>query len=531
MDKPTYEELEKELLELKKLQLIENRFSSILQASDDMITIHKHSGEYLYYNGPSCYAVSPKDVVGQMPSDIFDQDATKKLLTAFDNVMKTGKSETMEVLLDWMGEKRWFSEYIYPVKNTEGEVLEMVKVCRDIHERKIAEEKIIAQNKELLIAKEKAEESERLKTAFLANMSHEIRTPMNGLLGFSQLLKKKTISDEEREEYLDLIDQEGKRLLNIISDIVDISKIDSNNVSIDIAPCNVNSLIDELYSKYSISTMDQNITLNINKGLGDNDSVIMTDSNRLVQILSNLIENALKFTREGIVEIGYSLSFNHLQFYVKDSGPGIKTEDQQLIFGRFNQSKQHQVHDSGSGLGLSIAKGLTELLKGEIKVESKIGKGATFFVSIPYEQAVIETKQRIELKDESIDRSHFTILIAEDEEMSFMYLEQCLSEFNCSILHAHDGKEAIEIFERDSSIDFIMLDINMPIMNGNEVLTYIRKVNKSIPIIAQTALAMSVEKEKILAAGFNDYVSKPTSREDLISIINKYLSKDDSSLH
>lgn len=339
-------------------------------------------------------------------------------------------------------------------------------------------------------------------------------------------MQRKNITDEKREKYLELIDQEGRRLLNIINDIVDISKIDSKLVAIDVSTCNVNALIDELYSKYSISKKNPNVVLIAIKGLKDLDSNIKTDANRLVQILSNLIENALKFTQKGVIEFGYSLYSNELTFYVKDSGSGIRIEDLRHIFGRFNQSKQHLTHDSGSGLGLSISKGLTELLGGKIWVESKINQGATFHVKLPYLNVNSQSTEVLNQKENTIiNKNDFTILIAEDEFIIFMYLKECLSDFNCTVLHAANGEKAVKIVEQNSSIDIILMDINMPRMNGYEALKEIRQINKSIPIIAQSGLAMSGDKEKILEAGFNDYISKPISTGTLITIINKHLKQ------
>jgi len=403
---------------------------------------------------------------------------------------------------------------------------EKEKRAAELH---IANKELVFQNKE----KEKraaellnAEESDRLKSAFLANMSHEIRTPMNGVLGFAELLKRKNISEEKREKYLGLIDHEGVRLLNILNDIVDISKIDSKLVTIDISSCNVNLLIDDLYSKYSVTMKSSNVILKATKGLKDKASTIRTDSNRLVQILSNLIENAIKYTDKGIIEFGYTVASEELTFYVKDSGPGIAIEDQQLIFGKFNQSRKHNTHDSGSGLGLSISKGLTELLGGEIWVESEIKNGATLFVKIPYSKKITGTNVATEAGNTSqINKKEFVILIAEDEYIIYIFLKECFSDFNCSILHAPNGKEAVKLFEQNPSIDFVLMDINMPYMNGYDALKEIRKINKDVPVIAQSGLAMSGDKEKILEAGFNDYLSKPISIDHLITIINKHLQK------
>ena len=559
MNKPSYEDLEKQILELKKVQVVkfsnqrskqrEDRFNLMLQASDDMITIHKKTGEYLYYNGPTCYAVNPEDIIGKMPSDIFDENATNTLLKAFEKVSQTGKSETIEVLLDWKGEKKWFSEYIYPVKNETDEVVEMVKICRDINKRKIAEQKIVTQNKkllesekqlkdliqekekyslELLKAKDRAEESDRLKSAFLANMSHEIRTPMNGILGFSELLRKENISAEKREDYLNVIEKEGKRLLTFISDIVDISKIESNIITINNSSCKINLLIDDLYTKYSAMLANTTVKLQTKKGLGDIESIIKTDSNKLVQILSNLLENAIKFTEEGIIELGYSLSNNKLTFYVKDSGVGIEIEEQSIIFDRFTQGKDEHTYNMGVGLGLSIVKGLTEIIGGKVWVNSEIGLGSTFFISIPFEHIDTETKVILDNNNETLNDNHLTILIAEDEFIIFMYLRECLSDFNCTILHASNGEKAVEMFKQNLSIDFILMDINMPKMNGYEALENIRLLNKEIPIIAQTGLVMPGDKEKMIAAGFDDYISKPISINTLITTINKNLKSDQS---
>jgi len=248
----------------------------------------------------------------------------------------------------------------------------------DITERKQMEQ-------DLIVAKLKAEESDKLKSAFLANMSHEIRTPMNSILGFSQLLKNEDLKDEERNNYIDFINSGGNRLLTLISDIVDVSKIDANQLSINIHQCNLNKLIDGLYSQFLITILSPDVTLKTHKAFNNNESEIYTDSTRLNQILSNLLENALKFTSKGVIEFGYTLNHQMLQFYVKDSGIGINSEHHSYIFDRFKQVNDDYVKSgSGTGLGLSIVKGLVVLLKGEIWIESEINKGTTFYFTIPY---------------------------------------------------------------------------------------------------------------------------------------------------
>ncbi len=416
------------------------------------------------------------------------------------------------------GEQKMVRGICQPILGDAGEVVSLAGTSQDI-----TEQKLLAI--ELIKAKEKAEESDRLKSAFLANMSHELRTPMNGILGFAELLKGKNISDDKKDTYLEFIEKEGNRLLSFISNIVDISKIESNVININNSFSNINMLIDELYSKYAIELMGTDIKLQVKKGLGDTNSCVETDTNKLVQVLSNLLENAIKFTKEGDIEFGYSLANSELKFYVKDSGVGIEIEEQENIFNRFTQGKQEQTHNHGVGLGLSIVKGLVNILGGDVWVDSQTGVGSTFFFTIPYENLVTDTKVVLDNSDTALDNGHFTILIAEDDEFSFMYLEACLSDFNCSILHAINGKEAVKIVNQNASIDLVLMDINMPEMNGDKALEEIRKTNKELPIIAQTGLAMSGDKEKLLKAGFNDYISKPISTKVLITIVNKYLKK------
>jgi signal transduction histidine kinase/ActR/RegA family two-component response regulator len=416
------------------------------------------------------------------------------------------------------GNQKVIRNICQPVLGATGEVVGLAGTSQDITvQKKLA--------MELIKAKEKAEESDRLKSEFLANMSHELRTPMNGILGFSALLKGKNISDEKKDTYLEFIEKEGNRLLSFISNMVDISKIESNVITINTSFSNINILIDELYSKYTIKLKNTGIKLQVKKGLGDKDSSTKIDANKLVQVLSNLLENAIKFTKKGEIEFGYLLATNELKFYVKDSGVGIKIEEQKNIFNRFRQGKLEQTHNHGVGLGLSIVKGLVNILGGDVRVDSQTGVGSTFFFTIPYENAATDTKVVLDNSDTALESGHFTILIAEDDEFSFMYLKACLSDFNCSILRAINGKEAVEIVTQNAAIDLVLMDINMPEMSGDKALEEIRKINKELPIIAQTGLAMSGDKEKLLKAGFNDYISKPISTNVLITTVNKHLKK------
>lgn len=523
--KPTYEELENMLLE--KESRLNFLFSNMPSAFVYAKVIYENDKaidfEFIEVNNAYTETTGLENVINRRISEVVPGivESDPGMFEIVGRVAATGIAEQVEYYVEAMD--KWFSTKIFSPKKGY-----FISINDDISGSKHLEN-------DLRTLKENAEESDRLKSMLLANMSHEIRSPMTGILGYSKLLRRKNVSDEKRENYLDFIEQEGKRLLNIVSDIVDISKIDSILATIKIDSCNINALIDGLYLKYSLALLGPDVEIVSNKGLEDIDSNIETDSNRLVQILTNLIGNAIKFTTVGFVEFGYIKENNELKFYVKDSGPGIRVEDKQLIFERFSQGEQHDVKEPGTGLGLSIAKDLTELLGGKIWFESEINIGTTFFVSIPYVKAVQETETISETETSSdhsddcitpdLDKEDLTILVAEDEYIIFLYLKELLSKYSCNVMHALNGKEAIKILEQNTSIDLILMDINMPEMNGYEALKEIRKINKEIPIVAQSGLVMSDDVKKIFKSGFDDYIPKPISEFFLITILNKHLKE------
>jgi signal transduction histidine kinase/ActR/RegA family two-component response regulator len=424
------------------------------------------------------------------------------------------------------------------LKNLNKKLEEVVKErTSEINQQKIELEKhrnnleklVLERTVDLKIAKEKAEESDRLKSIFLANMSHEIRTPMNAIIGFSDLLKKKNLTPEKTEMYHQHLNHGSKRLLNIISDIIDVSKIDANQLSINLNPCNINNVINNLFAQFSISSISSDVDFKITKSLADQECIIKTDEQRLMQILSNLIENAIKYTDNGFIEFGYTVKkdskHKDILFFVKDSGVGIATKDHKRIFERFGQLEQEYTQSgSGTGLGLSIAKGLVEILEGKMWVESEIEKGANFYFTIPCNSINLKEIEVIDSNNVILESTtNKIVLIAEDDYSNFLYLEELLSDYNFSIIHAWNGVEAIEFFKKYTSIDLVLMDIKMPIMNGFDATKEIRNLNKSIPIIAQTAYAMADDRNKAIESGCNDYISKPVSKYRLIEIINKYV--------
>ncbi len=394
---------------------------------------------------------------------------------------------------------------------------------------------ILSSEREKLVrAKIKAEESDILKTSFLSNMSHEIRTPMNAILGFSNLLSHKEISSNEKEEFVNLIKINGKNLLTLVEDIIDISKIDTGQLRIKNTPVCLHDILQEILGSFwdDIQRRGQmNLKLYLNEGISDKNTMVLTDAVRLKQVLVNLVGNAIKFTERGFVEFGYELLNEELlQFYVKDTGVGLPAGRESDIFERFSKfTDGGQKLYGGTGIGLSIAKDLVKLMGGRIWVESEVKVGSTFYFTIPFHRVTNSTK--IPNREEQKNVYNWegkTFLVAEDEEDNFRYLEVALSISNASLIWARNGAEAVDIFNRIANIDLVLMDIKMPEMDGYTATMEIKKMNKNVPVIAQTAYAMSEEREKSILAGCDDYISKPISYEDLLRIIHKYVPSEES---
>lgn len=378
---------------------------------------------------------------------------------------------------------------------------------------------------ELIIAKEKAEESNRLKTAFINNMSHEIRTPMNGILGFSDLLRDENLSIEKRDYFISIIQNSGKQLLSIIDDILEISRLGTNQVKVIEEKVCLNDLLLELFSVFNLKSKERKLPLYIKNELSDFESTIITDKTKLKKIVSNLLENALKYTNTGHVTFGNRMSEGTLEIFIKDTGIGISSDKLEFIFERFSQEeKDHENSRSGLGLGLSIAKENTELIGGKLSVKSVKFEGSTFIVSLPYKPAIKENSpNNLSIKN----KSKFTILVVEDEEVNYFFIEILLIEklkLNCDIIHAINGKEAVEICKNNAKIDIVLMDINMPIMNGHEATTKIKEFLPNLPIIAQTAYSTVEDKEKAKIAGCDDFITKPIDKNLFNTMVSRYLN-------
>jgi len=342
------------------------------------------------------------------------------------------------------------------------------------------------------------------------------------------------LTNEKRKFYINIIQNSGNQLLRIVDDILEISELETEQVKVSENEVCLNDLLLELFSIFDIKAKESKIPLFLKKGLSDKDSAIITDKTKLNKILSNLLENALKFTNEGFIEFGYTIVNKEIEIYVKDTGIGIKADKQEIIFERFSQEDENTAPNYGGlGLGLSITKENTGLLGGKISVKSEKGKGSTFFVTIPYKPAYsnteITSQSTIDNQKSSVEK--YTILIVEDEEFSYLYLETLLEKFdlNYSILHAKDGKEAVEMCKTNSKIDFVLMDLKMPIMNGYEATKHIKEFRSELPIVAQTAYSSTADKNKAISVGCDDFISKPISKEALISMIDKHLISKQTS--
>ena len=393
----------------------------------------------------------------------------------------------------------------------------MVRVVefRDITEQKNAEA-------EILKAKEKAEESDRLKTAFLQNMSHEIRTPMNAIIGFSEFLNDSILLPEKRKSFISIVQNSTYQLLAIVTDILTISSLETKQEKISIEKICINNIIIDLLATFKPQAQKQNIQLYSKQTLNDQQSEIYTDNTKLIQILTNLLTNALKFTHEGFIEFGYNLKNKSLQFYVKDTGIGIKPELQEIIFERFRQADLSITKKyGGTGLGLSISKGFVELMGGKIWVVSEPNKGATFFVEIPY-NPVKEIPNHVAL--EHLNHKNEFILVVEDEQYNFLYIEEILINLNLKHLHAKNGLEAVEICKNNKNISLVLMDIKMPIMDGHTATLLIKEFLPDLPIVAQSAYALEQEIEEYSGI-FDDYLPKPIKKETLTKTISKYINQ------
>ena len=391
-------------------------------------------------------------------------------------------------------------------------------------------EENLKQKTELISSKIKAEESDKLKSAFLMNLSHEIRTPMNAIVGFSDLLLDNKITDEEKHEYVRIVQYNSRTLLSIVDDLIEMSKIDTNLIKPNYCNVNLVNLLNAVFESAVFSNKNDNVIVKLQEPDEKIKGNIITDIVKLNQIIVNLLNNALKFTDEGFVILDYEVdeAKKLIIFHVRDSGIGMPDEFKNKIFKRFNKINAKKISaNEGLGLGLAISKSYVEMLGGTISVETKEGLGSTFTFTIPLKYAEKDTDEvekvhhivNFNLGNEEV------VLVAEDDNINFKLIEKLLKIFNFNVIRAKDGLEAVEICRTNSDIDLVFMDIKMPNLDGYGAFEKIRELNRTIPIIAQTSYSFPEEVEKIKQLGFNDFISKPLDKERLYELVKKYFNK------
>lgn len=504
----------------QELQNSEARFKTLFIGSPDAVFVIDKKSFILDVNPTACDLVkhSRNELIGKSILDLVPSEERKKVSKSFSKWVAGD-------ITNYQGNTVTSEGEIIPIDVNGGNITYsnrdvMMCIVRDITDIIIKEERLKD------IAK-KAEEADMLKSAFLANVSHEIRTPMNAIVGFSEILTNQDLSKKEREEFINYITQGSNTLMNLIEDIIDITKIEAGQIKIDFSECEVSNLLDELYATF-LKMKNQNgksaVDLRLNKPITGDDFTILTDPMRIRQILSNLLGNALKFTKKGFIEFGIDLTkHDTIDFYVKDTGAGIQKDKLDLIFERFGQADDSKKNNpKGTGLGLAISIKLAELLGGNLTVESVYGEGSTFTLSLPLNSNLIQD-DNVEkpLIGHDINWSNKVFLIAEDSILNYTFLEALLQRTKVKLKWAKNGKEAVEMCLEDPNIDLVLMDIKMPLLDGLEAIAQIKQARKELPIIVQTAYAMVEDQEKSIQAGANEHLTKPLNPEKLFGAITK----------
>ncbi|MEE4197772.1 MAG: PAS domain S-box protein [Bacteroidales bacterium] len=512
----------------KKTEYELKKLSNAILHSPVCVIITNLKGQIEYVNPvfTKFTGYTPEEVLGEKVGILTDSESVKAI---YKDIMSTVSQGN-----DWQGEIQnrkkngeiyWELASISPVKNNKNEITHFIIIAEDISKRKKNE-------KELLLAKEQAEESNRLKTAFLANLSHEIRTPLNAIIGFSSLLLDEDIHHEEKVKLNNLINENSQNLLKLIDDVIDISKIQSGNFEINPSTCYVNKLLLDLYVSFSVKIEQdpkKDIRLSMNKGVRKKDFSLITDTIRLKQVLFNIIENAVKFTQQGFVEFGYSLvkDDNKIQFYVIDSGIGIANDKFEMIYDLFRQVDESFTREyGGTGLGLTIAKKIVHHLGGEIWVQSTPKQGTNIYFTLPLEnKSLEESTSAQDSKSLAYNWKDKVFLIADDIDTNYAYLKEVLSSTHAKIIWAKDGKEAVDLCMKNK-IDLVIMDLKMPNMDGYEATKAIKKIKQDLKIIGQSTFSHDDEKQKCLNAGCDSYIAKPIRIETLFKVINNTFLKN-----
>ena len=504
-----YKRMQTEIL----LKENEQRFRSSLQNSKTTVSNQDLELKYSWmYN--SYLKIDDKQIIGKRDSDIFDKEDANTLYQLKQSVLRI-KERVNKVIKLKVGNKVMYKDITCEPIFKDGELVGISSISTDITE--------------LEKAKQKAEESDKLKSAFLANVSHEIRTPLNGIIGFSKLLVVSELTKEKEESYINIINGSCHQLLRIIDDILDISRIETGQFEIQKENFYLNDILKLTCNEFEPKCMEKGLKLTLHNDLKENMQFINTDKVKLSQIINNLVNNAIKFSKDGDIVISCNMKSGYLEFCVKDNGIGISKENQERIFDRFWQVESDLTRTyGGTGLGLSIVKAYVEALGGSVWIHSELNKGTEIYFKLPHlleeisKPDFIEDKNTVNLNDDFKDK---VVLTAEDEDMNYEYLYEILKQKEMRVIRAKNGRDAVEMCETND-IDMVLMDIKMPVMDGFTATKEIKLKHPEIPVIAQTAFALVGDEEKVLAAGCDDYIAKPIIYDELVNMIDNYIKKN-----
>ncbi len=518
------------------LQLSEEKFRTLTENSRDHILRIEQNGKVSYCNSSFLreYGFTTEDVIGNVFTEIrnIPEEFKRGLFPKVRDVLRNGIIANIEIVIHYKGRYLVFDWTITPETNVTGQAHSVLVVGRDFTGRKNAE-------RELVIAKDRAESADKLKSAFLANMSHEIRTPLNAIVGFANLLKEDLIDNEEKEEYINIINKSSDNLMMLINDIIDLARIESGQLNLLRGEVSVNAMLNSLYTTFKQRAKTEkgesvSVVLSVPDTLQP--MHILADENRLIQIFNNLLGNALKFTDKGVVEFGYTLDSEFVKFYVRDTGFGIVHEKHNLIFDQFRQADEAITKKyGGTGLGLTICKRLIDAMGGKIGLVSEPGEGAEFFFTIPL--VIVESKEE-EIAREKVTVIHHIepnkqymwsdkmVLLIDDNSSVHLQLCKYLEKTGVTVISARTGSSARELLRKRDDISMVLMDIQMDDVNGVSFVQDMKKQGIKVPIIAQTTEELLKNSDEILKAGYDEFVSKPINREELLIKMDRFLQNN-----
>lgn len=487
-------------------------YAKVGYAHFNILSKQGHAQKSWYKNIGEESGTPLSEIIGTYKS--FHPDDRDLILQFFEEVQKGNADKLSHKIRVFRenGECTWTHVNLFVRKYApQDKVIELISINYDITDLKQIGEMLVNE-------RDRAEASDRLKSAFLANMSHEIRTPLNAIVGFSGILAS-TEEEEEKQEYVSIIENNNTLLLQLISDILDLSKIEAGTLDLHYSNVEINDLMRDLENSCQLKLKSDAVKLEFVAPAEPCFAHI--EKNRLSQLIINLVTNAIKFTVQGSIRFGYERQNDELYFYVTDTGCGIPQDKQESVFGRFIKLNSFA---QGTGLGLSICQTLVDHMGGKIGVESEEGNGSTFWFTLPYKQAeTVEKPLPKDVQTITIEKDKLVILIAEDNESNYKLFESIL-KYDYHLIHAWDGQEAVNMF-KEHNPQIILMDINMPVLNGYEAAEEIRKYSAKVPIIAITAFAYASDEQRVMESGFDGYMPKPINARQLKAQLTAIMQK------